>query len=48
MEKLLSANPEYNDHANQLLLIGRKLATARQSDKQRPKPKLTLRSARQH
>lgn len=48
MEKHLSASPEYNDHANQLLLIGRKLATARQSGKQRPRPKLTLRSARQH
>ena len=46
MEKHLSASREYNDNANQLLLIGRKVATVRQTDNQR-RPKLTLRSARQ-
>jgi hypothetical protein len=47
MERHLSANPEYSDHANQLLLIGRKLATDYQSNKQRPRPTFTPRSARQ-
>jgi hypothetical protein len=46
MEKSFSANSEYNDHANHLLLIGHKLAVAHQSDKQPTQPKLTLRSAR--
>lgn len=45
LEKNFAANPEFNDHANHLLLIGRKLSTARQLSKQQSRPKLSLRSA---
>jgi hypothetical protein len=39
LEKNFAANPEFNDHANHLLLIGRKLSTARQLSKQQSRPK---------
>lgn len=41
LEKSFSANPEYNDHANHLLLIGRK------SSDQQKRPKLSLPSTKQ-
>lgn len=45
LEKRFAANREYSDHANHLLLIGRKLAHAsRSSDQRQRQPKLTLRS----
>ncbi|MDQ0470107.1 class I SAM-dependent methyltransferase [Labrys wisconsinensis] len=46
MEKSFSGKPEYNDHANHLLLVGRKVPQGRRSDSQQPRPKLTLRSLR--
>jgi SAM-dependent methyltransferase len=53
LEKLFSANPEFNDHANHLLLVGRPLAKVApkpcQLTEQRPTPSLrSMNGARRH